>query len=882
MSSSFQSTAFQSSARPVDTFVAEPSVLPKSDLMELAETLEAINPALQKYFQQQREEMGEKIRRKATSDRIQLELDGGEVAKLSNDIRKTQGDDTARRIIGGSRAYRKQFEKVGIQLEAIKLGNKLENDYDTFQVDTGEVDANGQPITKFLKEFESDSPEVRNWRNDKLNSAIQSLQNKGVDPDAIDEFFIPTIQKQLFEIDDYATEQNQEFKFTQLQNEIPSVMNEVSQLFAKGKDEEGGIVLTEFLNNIYNAGVTGEDANKTYKMIVEAAFDKARLLVDPNKPLNLAVAANFADRILQSIPYGNKDLTSHPSYLDEAADFYEKHDKILLSKLQTKPKIDNELKKAKVKQAWQSINNMRPEKGIMTMTDREIEEYNLRRQQRYNEILNNPEFSSKEVQDYAQSLGKSDNLELINIEIPALKNKIRKGAFDGYDEILEQEIAILENNHATMDRDAIDAFEKLKTFAANSKGLAEDIDESINNVMTQVDRNLRTGGALQNILLGGASTTDFAKSTKVRMKLQTVMTEYYDNYIEEKGRRPGSIERRNIERQYLIQILAEESDQFTRDEADKEFPPIKVDGEGNVISGYDNPFRDTDPNVLSNKTKTETTGNTGDGGSTGGTGNDAGQYMEQGMFDNSGRRGAGPGGGMNLNTETNRTYTVKSGDTLETIANEFGVELDDLVNINKIKDRNFIRKGQALTIPEPRVRFIDKYRDKPVPDFGGLGKLIISGESAGHGIYNAFNRGGTDTAGKMDITSKTIAEMKKMQADGTVSAVGAYQFTEGVLEEAREVAGIAEDAIMTPAVQDRLFWAMLTGGKKRPDLTAYLLGESDDLDAAHEELALEFAVIQGPDGKGRYDKDKSGNVARIKPDLVRKALIKAREEISKL
>ena len=882
MSSSFQSTAFQSSARPVDTFVAEPSVLPKSDLMELAETLEAINPALQKYFQQQREEMGEKIRRKATSDRIQLELDGGEVAKLSNDIRKTQGDDTARRIIGGSRAYRKQFEKVGIQLEAIKLGNKLENDYDTFQVDTGEVDANGQPITKFLKEFESDSPEVRNWRNDKLNSAIQSLQNKGVDPDAIDEFFIPTIQKQLFEIDDYATEQNQEFKFTQLQNEIPSVMNEVSQLFAKGKDEEGGIVLTEFLNNIYNAGVTGEDANKTYKMIVEAAFDKARLLVDPNKPLNLAVAANFADRILQSIPYGNKDLTSHPSYLDEAADFYEKHDKILLSKLQTKPKIDNELKKAKVKQAWQSINNMRPEKGIMTMTDREIEEYNLLRQQRYNEILNNPEFSSKEVQDYAQSLGESDNTELINIEIPALKNKIRKGAFDGYDEILEQEIAILENNHATMDRDAIDAFEKLKTFAANSKGLAEDIDESINNVMTQVDRNLRTGGALQNILLGGASTTDFAKSTKVRMKLQTVMTEYYDNYIEEKGRRPGSIERRNIERQYLIQILAEESDQFTRDEADKEFPPIKVDGEGNVISGYDNPFRDTDPNVLSNKTKTETTGNTGDGGSTGGTGNDAGQYMEQGMFDNSGRRGAGPGGGMNLNTETNRTYTVKSGDTLETIANEFGVELDDLVNINKIKDRNFIRKGQALTIPEPRVRFIDKYRDKPVPDFGGLGKLIISGESAGHGIYNAFNRGGTDTAGKMDITSKTIAEMKKMQADGTVSAVGAYQFTEGVLEEAREVAGIAEDAIMTPAVQDRLFWAMLTGGKKRPDLTAYLLGESDDLDAAHEELALEFAVIQGPDGKGRYDKDKSGNVARIKPDLVRKALIKAREEISKL
>jgi len=870
MTNSFQSTAFQPQASPVDTFVRPVSVQPKSGAEELAKILASVNPVLQKFISEKVENENEKERRRATKDRIQLELDGGEVAKTSNKIRKTEGNDTARKIIGGSRAYRKQYEKVGVQLEALKLGNRLENDFDTFKVDTGKVDSNGQPITKFLREFESNSPEVLNWRSDKLNGAIQALEDRGVDPDAIDEFFIPTIQKQLFEIDDYATEQNQEFKYFQLQGEIPSLMDEVSQLVGKGKDEQAGIVLTEFLNNLYNAGITGEDANKTYTMIVEGAFDKALLLVDPNKPLNLAVADTFADRILKAIPYGNSDLRSHSSYLDEAANFHLKYDKVVLAKLENPEKINNAKNKAKVKQGWQSINSMK--RG----ENETIEDFNLKRKNKYNEILNNPEFSSKEVQDYAQSLGESDNTELINIEIPALKNKIRKGAFDGFDDILEQEIAILENNHATMDDEAIDAFDNLKLYAENSPGLAEDIDESINNVMTQVDRNLRTGGGIQSLLIGGASVTDFAKSTRVRMKLQTAMTEYYENYIEEKGKRPNSLERRNIERQYLIQILAEESDQFTRDEADKEFPPMKVDDEGNVISGYNNPFRDTDPNVLSNKTKTETTGNTGGEGSTGGTSNDTGQYMEPGIFDSTRRRGDGFGGGMNP-----ERYIVKLGDTLETIANDFGVELDDLVTVNKIKDRNFIREGQPLTIPEPRPKFIDKYRDKPVPDFGELGKLIISGESAGHGIYNAFNRGGTDTAGKMDITSKTIAEMKKMQGDGTVSAVGAYQFTEGVLEEAREVAGIAEDAIMTPAVQDRLFWAMLTGGKKRPDLTAYLLGESDDLDAAHEDLALEFAVIQGPDGKGRYDKDKSGNLARIKPDLVRKALIKAREEISK-
>ena len=51
MTSSFQSTAFQSSARPVDTFVRPPSVQPKTDIESLAETLAAVNPNLQKFIE---------------------------------------------------------------------------------------------------------------------------------------------------------------------------------------------------------------------------------------------------------------------------------------------------------------------------------------------------------------------------------------------------------------------------------------------------------------------------------------------------------------------------------------------------------------------------------------------------------------------------------------------------------------------------------------------------------------------------------------------------------------------------------------------------------------------------------------------------------------
>ena len=62
----------------------------------------------------------------------------------------------------------------------------------------------------------------------------------------------------------------------------------------------------------------------------------------------------------------------------------------------------------------------------------------------------------------------------------------------------------------------------------------------------------------------------------------------------------------------------------------------------------------------------------------------------------------------------------------------------------------------------------------------------------------------------------------------------------------------------------------------RPSLAAYLTGQSDDLNAAHEELALEFAAIQGPDGKGMYDNDNAGNYATIDAMAVRQTLINAR------
>ena len=49
----------------------------------------------------------------------------------------------------------------------------------------------------------------------------------------------------------------------------------------------------------------------------------------------------------------------------------------------------------------------------------------------------------------------------------------------------------------------------------------------------------------------------------------------------------------------------------------------------------------------------------------------------------------------------NVIYAVRQGDTLEKIAAQFGVTIDDIVSANKLKDPNRLTIGQKLVIPPP-------------------------------------------------------------------------------------------------------------------------------------------------------------------------------------
>jgi hypothetical protein len=102
----------------------------------------------------------------------------------------------------------------------------------------------------------------------------------------------------------------------------------------------------------------------------------------------------------------------------------------------------------------------------------------------------------------------------------------------------------------------------------------------------------------------------------------------------------------------------------------------------------------------------------------------------------------------------------------------------------------------------------------------------------------------------------------------------------GQLDKAMTAAGLSSADQFSPANQVKMFWGYVLQSNKQPALREYLLGRSDNLNAAHTALANEWAGMQGPSGRGHYDNDKAGNFASVKAEKVRRALIAARRAIS--
>ena len=810
MSSSYQSTAFRSSARPIDTFVAEPSVLPKTGAEELADILQAVNPNLQEFIGKRIEKNIEKDKDKAFKMALDTVLADGTIGKVADATRKEEGDEAARQLIGGSIFVDRFYKQYLGELYGSQLDSNAKEAYRDAEIDT--FNAEGEPIKRSIRSYKPTDPEFINWRQNYFNDQTQKILDLGGEIDSAN--FISNLQTSVVNLNKLAREENNAFRLEKVKELSNDYFNKTAKDWLSGKREDAQLHITNFINDTRKLGLTGGDAREIYTGLVENIANIGQYYVTTSDVNDLDEVDDLIIGLGLSIPYGNNggNLTQHPEWQEKIEPILENLEDELNEELTQGPKIDKAKRRIKLEKKLVEVNKL----------PIETEEQRVIYKQKITELKNDRQFSDLNevfktnnypyIEDFtAEILNIRTNMRLRNYEdnespseqLGLIKNKIVDlGITDaGILRDLNQAVGLAEEYKSIYD-----------IFDNKSKEFFDDIDAFYRSQAGSRGTfgSVPLGGGF-NINLGGLDNDLYLEKYNLEQKIDSDFETWIDEnfYKEIDGKQVGGPSSRQIK-----DWLDDKRDQIEKNNfkiGTDETPPSKGDGTYEV-NGIKYSIKTGRP-ILEEKPLTTEEAPA--------FGNDKFEVDRVMNFEN--RRGAGYGGGMPV---------------------EF--DLQGLLN-----QENF-------------------------PDFGGLAELVRGGESLGSGLYNAFNGGTTDTAGEMDITSKTIGEMEQMQADGEVFAVGAYQFTPNVLTEARVYSGLSKDDIMTPENQDRLFWGMLLSGRKRPSLAAYLTGQSDDLNAAHEDLALEFAAIQGPDGKGMYDNDKAGNFARIDANLVREALINAR------
>ena len=793
MTSSFQSTAFQSSARPVDTFVAPPSVLPKTGIMELADTLKSINPALQNFLNVNLEKTIKQEQEKGLKMAVDKLLSEGDLTSEVNNLRKKRGDDATRQLIGGSifadRVYRTSISS----LYSSQLDNIFQKSYYDHTVES--VDSKGNIIQKSLREYSPNSPEFKDWLNTTSKEQSDKIFDLGGEIDT--EQFTTNLTNSIININKVATEQHNEFNIERFKDLSVEYLDKAAEDWLEGNREESSIHITEFINKTRKIGLTGKDARDMYIKLIDNIGSIGEYYATTADVNSLDEIDDLIIGLGLSIPYGNNNgnLTQHPLWKEKIAPILESIEDELNEELTQGPKIDKAKRRIQLENKLVEVNKL----------PIETEEQRLIYKQEITKLKNDRQFSD------LNEVFKTNNypyIEDFTAEIFNIRTNMRLRNYEDNESPLEN-LALLKNKIVDLgitDAGILKDLNQAAAIAEEYKSIYDIFDNKSKELFDDIDAFYRSKagsqGGFGNINLGGGVSVNvgglnddlYLEKYKLEQKIDSDFEAWIDeNFYQEKdGKQIGGPSSRQI-KDWLDE---------KRDQIEKNNFKIGSEEENNA---------EKNSNITPELNRNQTPA----------FGNDKFEVDSVMNFEN--RRGAGYGGGMPV---------------------EF--DLQGLLN-----QENF-------------------------PDFGGLAELVRGGESLGSGLYNAFNGGTTDTAGEMDITSKTIGEMEQMQADGEVFAVGAYQFTPNVLTEARVYSGLNKDDIMTPENQDRLFWGMLLSGRKRPSLAAYLTGQSDNLNAAHEDLALEFAAIQGPDGKGMYDNDKAGNFARIDANLVRQALINAR------
>ena len=303
MSSSFQSTAYQSFAQPVDTFVEPVKVLPKTNMMALAETLKVINPVLEKFIETKVDERRAEISEEAMNDA--LDSSTNDWADASKYVRDNK-------LFSGNRLYNKVFKRTKATILGGGLESKFKTEYESATVD-------GVPLSN----FSLDSLEFSDWLNETRTEVINSLGD--VDSDTFNKKFFPYLINATTKITDIHEKRHEEFQVEKLKIDASSLAKNIIKFQTAGPDSDEVsknqfLLLTasidQFENDINKLGLSSKNRSAINKTILDSLSAEAKRIGFDTGDVDLALSIFKSADQFPFGPNGQLTLLDHPDYVE--------------------------------------------------------------------------------------------------------------------------------------------------------------------------------------------------------------------------------------------------------------------------------------------------------------------------------------------------------------------------------------------------------------------------------------------------------------------------------------------------------------------------------------------------------------------------------------
>jgi LysM repeat protein len=686
MTSSFKSTAFQSAARPVDTFVAQPSVLPKTDAEELADVLQTINPNLQKYIGTRLEKTVEEKKDKAFKMALDTVLADGTIGKVADATRKQDGDKAARQLIGGNIFVDRFYKQYIGELYGSQLDSNAKEAYRDAEIDT--FNAQGEPIKRSIRSFAPTDPEFIDWRQNYFKEQTQKILDLGGEIDTAN--FITNLQTSVVNLNKLAREEHNEYNVEKVKDLSNDYFNKTAKDWFNGNKENAQLHITNFINDTRKLGLTGSDAKEIYTGLVENIANIGQYYVTTADVNDLDEVDDLIIGIGLSIPYGNNggNLTQHPEWQEKIEPVLENLEDELNEELTQGPKIDKARRRIKLENKLVEVNKLPidTEEQRAIYKQKIIELKNDRQFSDLNEVFKTNNYPY--IEDFsAEIFNIRTNMRLRNYEdnespldqLGLIKNKIVDLGItdDGILSDLNQAAQIAEQYKSIYD-----------IFDTKSQPLFDDIDAFYRSQAGSKGGfgNVNLGGGV-SVNLGGLDNDLYLEKYNLEQKIDNDFEAWINEnfYKEIDGKQIGGPSSRQIK-----DWLDDKRDQIEKNNfkigTDE---PAPSEGDGTYeVNGIKYSVKTGKP-ILEEKPLTTEEAPA--------FGNDKFEVKD-------GNTEAGFFSG-----DSPTTVTVEAGDTLSQLAEEFGVPLQAFMEANNITNADLIRAGQELVVP-----MVDMTSEKPI------------------------------------------------------------------------------------------------------------------------------------------------------------------------